>query len=421
MDQREKRIIIEVERLRADILDFAARLITQDSTLGNEEGAVRLFEEELYGVGLAPERVPVDPETLAGHPGFAPVPWSYEGRENVAATRPADGGGGRSALLCAHLDVVSPEPLDAWEVDPFDPVARDGWLCGRGAGDMKSGAAAMVYALWAVQRAGFGLAAPVSLCGVIEEECSGNGALACLNAGYDAEAVLIPEPFGPTILTQQLGVLWFKVVVPGAARHVLEAGSGVSAVEKSLQVMRALKALEEDMNASPPAPWNLEIHPVNLNIGIMRGGDWPSTVPARCELHARLSYYPGQSFEEIKQRVQEIVHAACAADSWLCQHQAAVEFYGFASDGFALDVDDPVLTTLDVAHNDLFGEEAEEYLATCTTDCRAWNLFGRGTATCYGPMAQGIHAAGERVEIKSVINTAKAYALFLSRWCGLVE
>ena len=77
---------------------------------------------------------------------------------------------------------------------------------------MKAGVAAMTYALHAVERAGFGLRAPVTLEAVIEEECCGNGALACLEAGYDAEAVLIPEPFGPTLYTAQVGVLWFKVV-----------------------------------------------------------------------------------------------------------------------------------------------------------------------------------------------------------------
>jgi acetylornithine deacetylase len=36
-------------------------------------------------------------------------------------------------------------------------------------------------------------------------------------------------------------------------------------------------------------------------------------------------------------------------------------------------------------------------------------------------VAENIHAANERVKIESVIHTAKVYALFLARWCGLVE
>ncbi len=56
-----------------------------------------------------------------------------------------------------------------------------------------------------------------------------------------------------------------------------------------------------------------------------------------------------------------------------------------------------------------------------TTDLSAFQHFGKGQATCYGPVAENIHAANERVKIGSVIHVAKTYALFLARWCGLAE
>ena len=84
---------------------------------------------------------------------------------------------------------------------------------------------------------------------VIEEECSGNGALACLDAGYDADAVLIPEPFNLTILTQEVGVLWFRVDVSGVASHVLDTQAGSNAVEKMYPIIHALRELEKEMNA----------------------------------------------------------------------------------------------------------------------------------------------------------------------------
>jgi acetylornithine deacetylase len=33
-----------------------------------------------------------------------------------------------------------------WETPPFQPVVKDGWLYGRGVGDMKSGTIAALYA-----------------------------------------------------------------------------------------------------------------------------------------------------------------------------------------------------------------------------------------------------------------------------------
>jgi hypothetical protein len=52
---------------------------------------------------------------------------------------------------------------------------------------------------------------------------------------------------------------------------------------------------------------------------------------------------------------------------------------------------------------------------------RAFQLFGEGQATCYGPVAESFHAANERVHIPSVMQVAKNYALFLARWCGISE
>ena len=187
--EMEKKILESVDALKDDILDFTCRLVAEPSTLGNEMSVMTLMEDELRRLAFEPYRVPVDPVTLSQHPGFAPTPWSYEGRFNMAARKEADADGGRSVIFNGHLDVVSPEPVQLWRSDPYEPFERDGWLYGRGAGDMKSGVAAMAYALHAVEKAGFGLKAPVTIEAVIEEECGGNGALACVHAGHAAQTM----------------------------------------------------------------------------------------------------------------------------------------------------------------------------------------------------------------------------------------
>jgi acetylornithine deacetylase len=419
MDIREKSIVEEVDHLTNDIFGFAIRLVAQPSTLGNEISALKVMEEELERLSLKPVKIPIDTHLLAEKPGFAPVLWSYENRYNLVANCPLTGRGGRSALFNGHLDVVSPEPIDSWDHDAFDPEIKEGWLYGRGSGDMKSGLAAMVYAVEAIKKAGFGLKAPVTIESVIEEECSGNGTLACLYAGYDAQAILIPEPFGPTILTHQVGVLWFKIIVQGVSTHVREASSGVNAIEKCYVLMSALRELEAKMNREVhPAYQNID-HPLNLNIGMIHGGDWPSTVPAKAEFHGRLSYFPGTTFEEIKQNIIQVINTASQNDSWLSKNPPLIEFYGFRSDGHSLSRDLPAFKVLNNCHRDLTGKEADDYVATCTTDLRVFNLFGKGQATCFGPISKNIHGANECVNLESVIHVAKTYALFLSRWCGL--
>lgn len=422
MNARESKLIAVVDGLADDIVDLTAQLVCQPSVLEQEAGALELMEARLQQLGFKPERVTIDPQALADHPGFAPVPWSYQGRYNLVAQQPAAGSGGRSALFNGHLDVVSPEPLALWQSDPFEPVVREGWLYGRGAGDMKAGVAAMSYALHAVAKAGFGLRAPVTLEAVIEEECCGNGALACLAAGYDAEAVLIPEPFGPTLYTAQLGVLWFKVELRGAPSHVLATAAGTNAIEKSAPLIAGLRRLEASMNEEPrPEPYRDLDHPLNLNIGIFRGGDWPSTVPAMAEFHGRLAFFPGTPYAEVCRRIEVTVAEAAARDPWLAENPPRLEFYGFRSEGHRIGRDHPVLATLDACHRDLTGAEAASYVSTCTTDLRAFHHFGRARGTCYGPVAENIHAGNERVELASIQQVARTYALFLARWCGLAE
>jgi acetylornithine deacetylase len=421
MNKTEKKILESIDQFTDDILDFTCRLVAEPSTLENEASVLALMEAELKKLSFDPFRVSIEPAKLSQHPGFAPVPWSYEGRYNVMARSEASAEGGRSIIFNGHLDVVSPEPLKLWDRDPYGPVEEGGWLYGRGAGDMKSGVAAMTYAVHAVQKAGFGFRAPVTIEAVIEEECTGNGALACVAAGHDAEAVLIPEPMDLAMLTAQLGVLWFKVSLTGVPRHVHEAQAGVNAIEKCIPLFTALRRLEAEMNQKVHPLYEDIPHPINLNIGVIKGGDWPSTVPAAAEFHCRLSFFPDETYEGTCGRIVDTIDRATRLDPWLAENQPKVEFYGFRSQGHVEDRNQPAFKTLNGCHQSMFGQDAASSISTATTDVRAYYHYANAQATCYGPVAENIHAADERVNIESVIQTAKVYGLFLVRWCGLVE
>lgn len=93
-------------------------------------------------------------------------------------------------------------------------------MYGCGAGDMKAGLAANLFALDALRRLSFAPAADVHYQSVVEEECTGNGSNACLQRGYRADAALIPEPFAEDLVVAQLGVLWFQVHLKGIPVHV---------------------------------------------------------------------------------------------------------------------------------------------------------------------------------------------------------
>ena len=88
---------------------------------------------------------------------------------------------------------------------------------------MKCGLAAILGAVKGLRTLGLDPEAPRALESVVEEECTGNGTLQTLLAGYTADAAMIAEPFGAAITTSQVGVLWFESD-PGLPGHAAGAG-----------------------------------------------------------------------------------------------------------------------------------------------------------------------------------------------------
>lgn len=126
----------------------------------------------------------------------------------VGSYRPAVSQG-RSLILQGRVEVVSTGPLENWTAPPFEPRVENSWLYGRGAGDMKAGLAANLFAFDAITAAGLSPAAPIHLQSVVKES-TGNGALSALLRGYTGDAVLIPEPVENALVRTNVGVIWFR-------------------------------------------------------------------------------------------------------------------------------------------------------------------------------------------------------------------
>jgi acetylornithine deacetylase len=89
----------------------------------------------------------INQDDLKTLPGYGPVETDFSSARSVVGTYRPNKEEGRSLILQGHCDVVPAGPLDMWERPPFQPVVENGWLYGRGAGDMKSGTISALYAL----------------------------------------------------------------------------------------------------------------------------------------------------------------------------------------------------------------------------------------------------------------------------------
>ena len=408
----DREILDAVAAVEDEMLDLLEQLVEAPTTLGSEELGQAIMEEAFRETcGLEPFDIARDGAALRAHPSAAPFDWDVAGKRNVVADWPASGAGGRSLVLNGHVDVVGPASAKLWRTEPFSPVRDGDWLYGRGAGDMKAGLAAIVGAVAALRRLGVAPLAPVQLQSVVEEECGGNGALQCVISGLQPDAAVIPEPYPGFIPTSQVGVLWFHVDIAGVPAHVADAQEGFNAIEAAAAVTRELHVLEEELNAEPPAPFDSIAHPINLNVGVVSGGDWPSTVAAECTLSCRIATYPGWSIAELRERVEEAVARAASAT-------AVVRYSGFANEGTSFGDDEPIVQAASSAWQAVAGEPALTGPTTATTDVRAFATAGI-PAACIGPLAERIHGVDERVYVPSVVQTAQVLALLVRDWCGL--
>ena len=417
----ESDILAAVESLRRDMVDLAMTLVRFPSLNGDEAGAQAFLEGLFRGMGLATERFEVHDAALKDLPGYSPSVGLWERHDNVVGIHRPAKPAGKSLILNGHIDVVPIGAEELWSRPPFDPVVRDGRLYGRGSGDMKAGIAAYVTAFRALQSLGLQPSAPVIMQSVVEEECTGNGALACLHRGYKADAAIIPEPFGHSILKAQVGVMWLSVEVFGKPAHVLNAAQGINAIEAAFALWHGLQTLESQWNEPGnrhPAFAHLD-HPIRFNLGTIDGGEWASSVPTRCVMGLRCGFYPGVSAARARSAIEACLGETLKRDPALAGITHRVRYAGFQAEGFVLEGTEPLLTTLSAAHAQVMHNEAEWFASSATTDARSFNLYGSIPATCYGPEAQNIHGIDESVSIESTLRVAQVLALFIARWCGV--
>lgn len=390
---------------------FLERLISARSTVGDEAGAQEVVAGELARLGFEVRGVPV-PERTAAHPAAGVPQCSYAGRENILGR--INPGGSPSLLFNGHVDVV-PAEAAVWSGDPFEPVTAGGWMRGRGAGDMKGGFAMALLAVAALRRAMPGaLTGELTFLSVIEEECTGNGTLAACDAGVLGDAVLLPEPTGLDLLLGGVGILWAEIEATGVPAHAEAADRAVNPVHGVPALLRALAGLEEELAGFTGDPAFAGVaRPYNVNVGLVRAGDWASSVPARVRLGVRVGYPRRWSANQAFDRVRAAVLAAAAADPWLADHPPVLRQTGFRAQGYLLRSDHPLVTAVADAHAAAHGDRPAPRVLGSTTDARYYlNQFGR-PALAYGPRARNIHAPDEAVELASIVHGAQTLARFI--------
>lgn len=386
----EIRAHLDAEAIAVDVLDF----VRVRSETGAEGDGSRFLADLLQREGFAD--VELD-EVEAGRP-------------NVYA-RVRGAGSGQNLVINGHTDTIP--------VGTCHEPGRDGdWLLGRGTEDMKSGLVAMVHGAAALRRAGVDLAGDLWLTGVVGHETPvghkegprrlighlGSGRIA-------AQGLLIAE--GPSaIWAASLGSAMFTI--RGHADrdpvHTLKVTYEENPVRWLGELLVELSRLEEEFEAG-------DHHPLcgrqQLNVGLVRAGDWFNRLPVEFEVTGTRRWTPGLN------RDQVIAHfeAACARVGERSGLRFTVELSN-DREPFETRLDHPLIQSLQQASGEAGEAPAPIIGMALTGDANLYANEAAMPVAYYGPGYDTAHSDRERVSLASVVRCAEVYALTCARFCG---
>jgi acetylornithine deacetylase len=326
---------------------------------------------------------------------------------------------GPTVILQGHVDVVPVGDVAQWpHGDPFSGRIADGVLYGRGACDMKAGVVANLMAVRAIREAGVPLGGRIAVHSVVGEEDGGLGAFGTLQRGYRGDACLISEPTGGTVVTANGGALTFRISVPGRATHGSTRYDGVSALDAYLPLHAALAALEAERNRDVD-PLMAE-YPIaySLSVGKLSTGDWASSVPDLLVAEGRLGVAIDEDPEAARAEFEQRIGEACAADSWLRDHPATVEWTGGQFASGRMPLGHPLATIVRQAYADATGgPKPRERGAPYGSDLRLYAADGVPTLQ-FGPGDVSLaHSPFEQVALDEVVAVCRTLVLTVLRLC----
>ena len=219
----------------------------------------------------------------------------------------------------------------------------------------------------------------------------------------------------------QVGVIWFRLKVRGHPVHVFEAGAGSNAITAAYHLIQAVERLEAEWNERAKRDPHFKglTHPINFNPGIIKGGDWASSVPAWCDVDCRIAILPGWPVADAQSEILACVAKAARDHRYLTNNPPRVEWSGFLSEGYELKDSAAPEAAFGGAFNAVYGGAVEDLVFTALTDTRFYGLNYNIPSLCFGASGAAMHGFNEYVDLDSLRKSTKATALFIAEWCGV--
>lgn len=311
-------------------------------------------------------------------------------------------GGGRTLLLCGHIDTVNVEGM----TDPHTPRVDGDRLYGRGAYDMKAGVAAALMAAREVSQ--LGLAGDVVVAAVADEEHASLGVQEALRR-VSADAAVVTEPTELELVVAHKGFVWSEIEVTGRAAHGSRPHLGVDAILKMGAVLNELEQLDRSLaGRSHPMLGRPSVH-----ASLIDGGVELSSYPAHCTLGLERRTVPGETGVQIEEELEALLARCRQADPEL----AAARRTLLVREPFEIDREHELVGLLAHAAAEVLPEPATIGGASYWADAAFIADAGIPTVL-FGPGGEGAHAVEEWVSLADTHAVAQTLVLLARRICA---
>jgi putative selenium metabolism hydrolase len=325
-------------KLKDELLEFTQSLVRLKSLSGQEGEIIKFIEQRLQALGY--DEVSIDAMgNLLGRIG----------------------NGAKTLLFDAHVDTVAVNDAEKWKFPPFSGVIADGRLHGRGAVDMKSGAAAAIYAGMLAKKLGWTADKTIYVsCSVFEEDCDGENLKHLFKErAFQPDYVMICEPSNNVITLGHKGKAQISIKTHGLSAHGSAPEKGKNAIYEMAEIIQRVESLNLELLKKEGLHGTLVLSRISSISASL------NAVPSECEIYLDRRMVPGETEAAIKQEIAQLIqgkNATWAVGTLQRQSWTGLEItYEPFHLAWQIDLEHELSQACSAAYRETFGAEPTAY------------------------------------------------------------
>jgi len=386
-------LLINGRNIAEDLVEFTQGLVRIQSFSGEEGDAIRYIAAKMDALGY--DEVKID-------------------RYGNVIGRIGDGDS--VILFDSHIDTVKVNDADLWEAPPFSGEIKDGYLWGRGAVDMKSGAAASVYAAAVAKSYGLleGKTVYVS-CSTFEEDCDGE-ALKHVLEGLKKrpDYAIICEPSSNVIATGHKGKAQVIITTHGVSAHGSAPEKGKNAIYEMAEIIQRVEQTNLDHMKKESRHGTLVMSQISSTSVSL------NAVPSECQVYLDRRMAVGETEQTLRDEMDSIIAGKDASWEIGTLHRTTWTgeplTYQPLHIAWEISLDHDLAKAFIASYGDVFNKEPQEFdYWDFSTNAVAVVALGIPTIG-FGPGEHKLaHMRDEKCRVDQIVDACVVYASAISR------